>query len=280
MCAMCKELEIECVYVQPKKNTIPTGGGSPSVSQDERLAAIENKLDRLLAAGISSDHHDSEHHHTHNASNTIVAEMEDGGNDDDETNDGPDGLASIADAQGKETTFFGPTSSISFLHTLSTASLSLFRNPHIHNEHHDHQPLATHTPRSTTSTSTKARTRRPNPLSLPPHQEVLDYLEAYFSKTAAIFPYIPGADVLATYKAGRSRGFRRSFLALLNAIFALTVHEANQFSQIDPPFNEYGLTQPETFYARAESLLATINSRTHNLETGKLKHPIFLLKVL
>ena len=92
-------------------------------------------------------------------------------------------------------------------------------------------------------------------------------IDVFFSETGMLFPFIRKGYVLSAYTEAKIRGFagmRKSFLCLLNMIFAK--------SCLLYPSNiplENGVAEAEDFFNRACKLFAGMDPRFHNIETGK-----------
>jgi hypothetical protein len=102
---------------------------------------------------------------------------------------------------------------------------------------------------------------------LPNHHQILELVEAFFSLTATIFPYIRKATVLQHLDSMRASCFKdlhRSHLCMLNMVMAL----ACVFGNFDSPIGEK-IRRGNEFLHRALALLPNWMANTANLETRK-----------
>ena len=112
-----------------------------------------------------------------------------------------------------------------------------------------------------------------NSLSLPPESQAIHLLESFFAYFGVMFPFIHKNHIMSTYKQARHQLFvavRRSFLALLNAIFAMATHE--NVRQQPSALPQQDMPESDIFFQRAELLLSAVQTRAHNLETGTFHH--------
>ena len=104
---------------------------------------------------------------------------------------------------------------------------------------------------------------------LPPHTEMLKLIQAYFSNTGLLFPFIHEESFLATYESMRSRNFRtnvrRTWLGLLNMVLAMAVSTSSWSEGATQERTE----QSDIYYRRARKLLKRQMLRGTTLETGK-----------
>jgi hypothetical protein len=105
---------------------------------------------------------------------------------------------------------------------------------------------------------------------LPSDAECHRLIRDYFSNTGVMFPYIHETAVLETYekmKAERLANVRRTWLALLNMIFAMATGAAVWTENAVPD----RAVKSELFYSRALGLCKNQILRGTSLETGESK---------
>lgn len=103
---------------------------------------------------------------------------------------------------------------------------------------------------------------------LPPEEETLRLIRAYFSNTGLLFPFIHEPSFLEEYEHNRQGNFRtnirRTWLGLLNMILAMSVRTALS----DEDAGESRFEQSDVYYRRARGLCKTQMLRGTTLETG------------
>ena len=163
----------------------------------------------------------------------------------------------------------GPSSNIAFLRGLSAATTYTLKDIEGQNSLTDQtntRPLISRLPSPANTPSTMSvidHISAGEALVLPPEPHAVHLIELFFNETGMLFPFIQQGYVVSSYNYAAARGFtgiRRSFLCLLNAIFAMATHLD------DSPGP--GSTDAETFYQRANLLFEQIELRMHNVETG------------
>jgi len=92
-------------------------------------------------------------------------------------------------------------------------------------------------------------------------------IEHFFSDTGMLFPFVSKDYITRTYreaKANHYRGVRRSWLCLLNMIFAFAT-----FTSIsDLQSMEKNIAESKVYFNRAQDLLAASRLRLADLEIG------------
>ena len=104
-------------------------------------------------------------------------------------------------------------------------------------------------------------------LALPSESQAAGLLNLFFNETGMLFPFIQQNYVLMGYNFAKTRGFagmRKSFLCLLNAIFAIAANLDE-----DPEMNPH---DAEIFYQRGNAVLSQIEPRMNNVETGSASY--------
>lgn len=93
-------------------------------------------------------------------------------------------------------------------------------------------------------------------------------IKHFFSDTGMLFPFVSKEYITRTYwaaKANQYRGVRRSWLSLLNMIFAFAT-----FTSIsDLQSMEKNIAESKVYFNRAQELLAASRLRLADLELGK-----------
>ena len=199
-----------------------------------------------------------------------------------------DGMASITDPSDSKTRFYGktvsifiqfqadydsgPSSNISFLRHLSTATTVTLKSIDNHLLAPDQQtgrPLISRVPSPANTPSTSSAMER-LPIDifiLPSESRAARLLDLFFTETGMLFPFIQQNYVVMGYHHARTIGFtsmRKTFLCLLNAIFAMAAHLDE-----DPETSPH---DAETFYQRGNVVLSQIEPRMNNVETGNVSH--------
>lgn len=102
---------------------------------------------------------------------------------------------------------------------------------------------------------------------LPPHSVSVNLINRFFVWFGELFPFIYEGDIRRSYDSARERrfsGVSRSWLALLNAIFALSKNEG---ANGEKPIVQ-NAADSRVFFERAHGLLTTLEPRSANIETG------------
>lgn len=103
---------------------------------------------------------------------------------------------------------------------------------------------------------------------LPPDHDTQRLIQAYFSNTGLLFPYIHEESFMETYqlmKQNPRAKVRRTWLGLLNMVLAMSVCTWGWAEEA----SEYRAEQSDVFYRRAKELCKTQMLRGTTLETGK-----------
>lgn len=109
-------------------------------------------------------------------------------------------------------------------------------------------------------------------LMLPPECRAVHLMKLYFSDTGTMFPFISEKQVLESYYASKRNqfsGINRSFLGLLNAIFAFATYISAKPEQEVPK----SAAESEIFFGRALTLCANDNQQSSDIETGEWLAP-------
>ncbi|KIV85748.1 hypothetical protein PV11_01410 [Exophiala sideris] len=299
-CSLCVELGFECVYQQPAAgNNRPP----PSQSgYDERLRAIEDTLRQLVRQKDNSSEEpdqlnqdaahqpDSESYQyppapANDDEEVAVLEDDASGGPQNAVEDTVDGMAVITDPKESGSKFYGPSSNIAFLREISdatSASLKALGQSGHANEVNGRMSRATSpvttligplvsravSPVTTllSETSPVATRHGINIRSLPPEDRALHLIRLFFSDTGMLFPYIHEEGILRTYATARRNrfaGVSRSWLCLLNVIFAFATYIS---ARPDQPA-EKNAAESGIFIERAQALAAEIELKSASLET-------------
>lgn len=105
-----------------------------------------------------------------------------------------------------------------------------------------------------------------NPYHLPPEDQVRVLLKKYFANTGALFPYLYQPAFMQTYQEvlQERRPVRRTWLALLNIILAITVSTDTE-DHVDATERQ---KHSHVFYERAMKLGGGLTTTHASVETG------------
>ncbi|KAK4944001.1 hypothetical protein LTR10_016522 [Elasticomyces elasticus] len=276
---------------------------------DERLRAIEDTLRQLVRQKDNSSEEpdqlnqdaahqpDSESYQyppapANDDEEVAVLEDDASGGPQNAVEDTVDGMAVITDPKESGSKFYGPSSNIAFLREISdatSASLKALGQSGHANEVNGRMSRATSpvttligplvsravSPVTTllSETSPVATRHGINIRSLPPEDRALHLIRLFFSDTGMLFPYIHEEGVLRTYATARRNrfaGVSRSWLCLLNVIFAFATYIS---ARPDQPA-EKTAAESGIFIERAQALAAEIELKSASLETGKPDPPV------
>ncbi|KAG8352663.1 hypothetical protein FVEN_g9299 [Fusarium venenatum] len=168
-----------------------------------------------------------------------------------------DGMAvSFVDEQ--DCGFFGPSSNIAFMRHILRA---VDKRKQLINDQSPVTSVSEHTPLGGSDDISKADANR-----LPPDHEMQRLINAYFTNTGILFPYIHEQEFLDTYHQFRASSFRsnvsRTWLGLLNMILAM----ATCTSCWEDTGSESHFEQSDVFYRRAQELCQAQMLRGTTLE--------------
>lgn len=178
-----------------------------------------------------------------------------------------------ASLQKRSDILLGPSSNISFLRHLSAATSFTLKSVGDSLFPSDQPPTRSLISRAPSPVNTPSVTSpddrsQVDALALPPNSQADRLIELFFSETGLLFPFVQKRYVMATFDAAKTRLFSRmhkSFLCLLNAIFAISAH-----------IDDHPETSPsdaETFFQRSNVLLSQVDPRMNNVETGMCAYP-------
>ncbi|KAF2219596.1 fungal-specific transcription factor domain-containing protein [Elsinoe ampelina] len=255
-CSNCIGLGFECSYEASE-------GTSNLIVRKEQMAVLDNRLQEIeKQLALHAEFLRSHWNACSNgepirpfSGNTVVAAMsesatiaqadasEDG--DDQPTTDG----MGISFVDENDFAFYGPSSNIHFMRaiinavapgnpntpsamTLTVDSILKASRTHANEARADHEGVQSYI--------------------LPPEDDMVQMLKAYFGNTGLIFPFIHEATFMHEYNTAKDMGFkkvRKSWLGLLNMIFAMAIN-------IDLSQTPAGGKYPKSniFYERASKL--------------------------
>ncbi|RFU24957.1 hypothetical protein B7463_g11376, partial [Scytalidium lignicola] len=296
-CSLCVELGFECQYQQ-------SATASNVIIGKEYLSLIENRL-KLVENRLSSLENDRGRNITPDGSSIAgatavvlngssdlsrleTASLRDDNLDNaDAAEDSIDAMGAVSFAQEEDCAFFGPSSNIAFLRHLSRAVARLGHasrpwrpSPADPNSSRMSSGFFNISRPSTPPNTKPAKslTEKINIYALPSYDLSCELLGQYFSNTGLLFPYIHQASFMATFEQASKNGFkgvRRTWLALLNIVFAHAVAHTS-----DPKLIAKGdwssalrrTTEAEIYCRRASGLCSEqiINGTGISIEVGKL----------
>ncbi|KAL2204830.1 hypothetical protein CC79DRAFT_1335435 [Sarocladium strictum] len=289
-CGLCERLGFECVYEMPETAANLIVRKDLFAALEERVKTLEhnfNQQEIRLAATESERQHGGPatvlagHSSSTNRPDLIMTpntaisiNLQDTQEQHDESGT-TDGMA-LALVDENECGFFGPSSNISFMQHIfaalakkSRAHRSLaaplkdtisLHDQGIVNATKPFSPLSVADPSARLAVEIDANV-------LPPDYETEALLQAYFSNTGLLFPYVHEQTFMETYRDLKAQKFsksvRRTWLGLLNMILALATSTASQ----DTVSSSSRRVSSEIFYRRAQKLCRNQMLRGTTLET-------------
>lgn len=171
-----------------------------------------------------------------------------------------------------------PTSNIALLRYISQATTSaspvLFTSPtastQVETDVHLHGGLLSFSRPSSPRPRSSRTSKGVNLYHLPSEPEALNLFKLYFSNTGYLFPYVHEESFMATYneiKDQQKPTVRRTWLGLLNAIFAMAITTKLDSDSAAAQRSE----ESEVFYERAVGLCEYHILRGTSLEIGLFK---------
>ncbi|KAI5916998.1 fungal-specific transcription factor domain-containing protein [Camillea tinctor] len=276
-CSFCADVGIQCIYEQPTKVPQPKSVVMPA-GYDLRLKAIEDTLQQLVK--LREDREDSFSLRTHVTDSAL------GLQDDayqectlacDETAkvnhdlfDSGDGLAGV-NSKEASSVYFGPSSNIAFLQSISRATASSLRAITTkqglgQNETHEFLTCLQSPAASTASPAPPPAPISSSLLALPNETRALHLIKLYFQDTGSLFPFISEKKILSSYHYWKNRQFQgitSSLLCLFNAIFAFAAYMSAKPGQVVSK----KATESDAFFNRALRLSALPYRQTSDIET-------------
>ncbi|KAG2414300.1 hypothetical protein HFD88_003491 [Aspergillus terreus] len=272
-CSLCIDLGFECVYTPPSTSTNVIVQKDYLKDLEGRVKSLEDSLSTVQTGltGLASrlDQGYEPKNNTVRVDIPRAESMPDLAG----TEDSVDGMGTVRLAEEEDSGFFGPSSNVAFLRHLTRGIINSGK---------------VHGTLSTSASDTGAcdggfvnASRPPSPpgkhgsrqfkrdresiFTLPPHQEMLNLINTYFSDTGLLFPYIYPPTFLETYHQMVRENFkkvRRTWLGLLNMILAMaTITRAPGNADADTRISE-----SDVFYQRGLALCGSEILRGTTLE--------------
>ena len=163
----------------------------------------------------------------------------------------------------------GPSSTVSFLQDVGKWTSSIL-NAVGKPETSKHTTLVSRaaSPNTMTHVSVTETTGYIDPFAMPSDSSACGLLDLFFQDIGTSFQFIYKRHVMECYAAARKSGFqgvRKSFLCLLNAIFAFATYLGNP--QACTP--EESFAESEKFFTRSASLSHQRDAQSVDVETGQ-----------
>ena len=203
-----------------------------------------------------------------------------------------DAMGAVTFAEEEEGAFFGPSSNIAFLRHVSQAVARLTNDT----EPWRPSPAERNSVGFTGGFINASRAASPAPAphdhnhekvniyALPSDSVSRQLLAWYFSNTGLLFPYIHEQSFMATFEQAskdRFRGIRKTWLALLNIVFAHAVVHARDTSTTPGSVDSTSLradAESDVYFRRASGLNneKTSNGAGTSVEVGRFKTALVL----
>ena len=164
----------------------------------------------------------------------------------------------------------GPSSNIAFLRQTSEFALAVLKRA-VQFQSGDEATVRSISsppkPGSAAVSSSAARKNTLNSHALPPRNRALDLIQTFFSGPGIPFVFVHEEGIVEYYERARARDFlgvERSWLSLLNAIFAIAtepgivMNERRQWDEVGS----------ETFFERALALSKEVDAKSANVNYG------------
>jgi len=182
-----------------------------------------------------------------------------------EVQDPTDGIGTVVFTEEEYSGFFGPTSNIAFTRQVVRTTSSVLKritatgtpvspNDTALKSHIVHLSRA-QSPRQTIPTANSIASVEGEPFILPPEATMLQLIELFFKTTGTLFPFIDRNRFWETYRqlvTTNVLSVRRSWLGLLNMIFAITTNVNNMFDLTITA--QARAAQSDIFFQRAMAL--------------------------
>ncbi|KAL4896204.1 fungal-specific transcription factor domain-containing protein [Aspergillus ambiguus] len=232
-CSLCGDLGFECVYTPPSTSTNIIVQKDYLQDLEGRVKSLENSLSTVRdnLSGLSS--RVEQGYEPKNITARVEAPRPESIPDLAGTEDSVDGMGTVRLAEEEDSGFFGPSSNVAFLRHLTRG---IINSGKVHgtlsasvsdtgaceggfvNASRPPSPPARHENR-------QFKRNRESIFTLPPHKEMLDLINTFFSDTGLLFPYIHPSTFLENYHQMVRENFkrvRRTWLGLLNMILAMS----------------------------------------------------------
>ncbi|EXJ56967.1 hypothetical protein A1O7_07311 [Cladophialophora yegresii CBS 114405] len=299
-CSLCIELGFECVYQQSSSYSNIIVGKEYLSSIEDRLKLAEDRLSALESrdhAGVAQ-HADApaatgstgltNGTSGHTAQLDTACVRDDSVDDAETTEDPIDGMGAVTFAEEEDCAFFGPSSNIAFLRNVSRAVARLTNDSQPWRPSPAERNSVGYTggfvnasrPASPAPTHHDHMHEKVNIYALPTDSVARQLLAWYFSNTGVLFPYIHEPSFMATFEQmskDEFRGVRRTWLALLNMVFAHAAVHARDTSttpgSVDSTIFRAD-AESEMYYKRAYGLF---NEKPQNGAGASVELVILLL---
>ncbi|KAK2596585.1 hypothetical protein N8I77_013466 [Diaporthe amygdali] len=284
-CSTCQTLNIECVYLAPPIATTTPVPRAFLQLVESRLSQLESDVRSLKSQqseggsvpdsvivdrrGSIASHRIPNTVHEPESDESIV------------TPDATDGIGSIEFTKEDDSGYYGPSSNIAFTRSIRRALSALLSQSLAKRSHRlgspqrpsldvSRPPTPHKDPEQSASEVSGNYTDKSQAnsdcLRLPPDDEMDAIVERFFRDTGALFPFVHPKTFMDTYQRTKSIGFRRfrrSWLALLNAILAMAT-----FTSVSSRSSatERG-AKAEVFFTRAKALCLDQMLSGSSLET-------------
>ncbi|OCT49144.1 hypothetical protein CLCR_04559 [Cladophialophora carrionii] len=299
-CSLCIELGFECVYQQSSSYSNIIVGKEYLSSIEDRLKLVEGRLSALESRdpAVVAQHADAgaapgsaaltNGTSGHTAQPDTACVRDDSVDDAETTEDPIDGMGAVTFADEEDCAFFGPSSNIAFLRNVSRAVARLTNDSQPWKPSPAERNSVPYTggfvnasrPASPAPTHHDHMHEKVNIYALPTDSVARQLLAWYFSNTGVLFPYIHEPSFMATFEQmskDEFRGVRRTWLALLNMVFAHAAVHARDTSttpgSVDSTIFRAD-AESEMYYKRAYGLF---NEKPQNGAGASVELVILLL---
>lgn len=284
VCRYLSSIEDRLKIVEDRLSSLENGD-QPIPSQP--IQAISLPAPALVTNGASRDTAQPE-----------TASVRDDSVDDAETTEDPiDAMGAVTFAEEEESAFFGPSSNIAFLRNISRAVARLTN---------DSQPwkpspvernsvgytggfINASRPVSPAPTHHDQAHDKVNIYALPSDSVARQLLAWYFSNTGVLFPYLHEQSFMSTFEQvskDKFKGVRRTWLALLNIVFAHAAVHARDATTTPASMDSTGAfkadAESEMYFKRALGLFneKAASGAGSSVEGGQSSSPSFYCSIL
>ncbi|RLL96753.1 hypothetical protein CFD26_105631 [Aspergillus turcosus] len=287
-CALCKEHQIECMYLEDGSPNNLTVGKRHLVRLEQRLDDVERRLQQLqrahhldpsTAAGHQSPNEapSQEQRRDLNTPGQRTDSISELGEVDHSENS-IDGMGAMRFTDEEECGFFGPSSNIAFMRYISRAmakakpdnnSFSAI-SPPVQRPGGMVSVTRSRAPSISQAGAGKdaAAAMHVNIYALPSEDRAENLIEQYFQKTGQLLPFIHEESFRETYLRMRRDGFSkisRTWLGLLNIVLAISA----SLSAKDDISSQDRIRESDIYYQRANGLCDRDSKRYASLEMGQ-----------
>ncbi|KAH7028666.1 fungal-specific transcription factor domain-containing protein [Macrophomina phaseolina] len=307
-CSGCETLGFQCSYVQSSSSSNVIVGKEYLSDLEARLERVESRLlatengrplsppNSLATVPPSQPQQQREESEAASSDQRIVVSSAitfQYNHCSDEAEGATDGIGSLSFADEEDAAFLGPSSNIAFMRHLGPALARISPTAGRLSSETDLQRNSSLAPSralegdmvkasrraSLSSTGNSAqhnvslateahKSSGNNAFSLPPDAEVRRLMDAYFSNTGLLFPFIHEGTFRQRYEEMRRKGanpVQKTWLALLNIVLAFGISTSSDASYLERQ------KQSDVFYRRSIALCREQMLRASNLETVQLQ---------